>query len=145
MHCSRPATSTEQHQRRRGFPWRWTAQQVDLGPPVLSLSGRSRQRRRRYDSCGVAAPWTSVSSLFFSFSPIADGQQQSNRSTPATSSVSGDLGSDVELGDLVYKPPRNGATLWEIGVADRMAAEFYVPTPSPMFRVLDFEDEGPNK
>nr|GMC55547.1 probable disease resistance protein At1g12290 isoform X2 [Ipomoea batatas] len=83
---------TEQHQRRRGFPWRWTAQQVDFGPPVLSLSRRSRQRRRRYDSCGVAAPWTSVSSLFFSFSPIADGQQQSNRSTPAASSVSGDLG-----------------------------------------------------
>ncbi|XP_019177548.1 PREDICTED: probable rhamnogalacturonate lyase B isoform X3 [Ipomoea nil] len=54
-------------------------------------------------------------------------------------------GSDVELGDLVYKPPRNGATLWEIGVADRTAAEFYVPTPSPMFRVHDFEDEGPNK
>lgn len=54
-------------------------------------------------------------------------------------------GSDVDLGDLVYKPPRNGATLWEIGVADRTAAEFYVPTPSSMFRIHDFEDDGQNR
>ncbi|KAL2498175.1 Rhamnogalacturonate lyase family protein [Abeliophyllum distichum] len=40
-------------------------------------------------------------------------------------------GSQIQLGDLVYKPPRNGPTLWEIGVPDRTAAEFYVPDPAP--------------
>lgn len=35
------------------------------------------------------------------------------------------------MGDLVYDPPRNGPTLWEIGYPDRSAAEFYVPDPSP--------------
>ncbi|KAF4352153.1 hypothetical protein F8388_012277 [Cannabis sativa] len=36
-----------------------------------------------------------------------------------------------EMGELVYMPPRNGATLWEIGIPDRSAAEFYVPDPNP--------------
>ncbi|KAL9266594.1 Rhamnogalacturonate lyase-like protein [Drosera capensis] len=40
-------------------------------------------------------------------------------------------GSDIKLGDLVYAPPRNGPTLWEIGVPDRSAAEYFVPDPSP--------------
>lgn len=31
----------------------------------------------------------------------------------------------------MYDPPRNGPTLWEIGVPDRTAAEFYVPDPNP--------------
>ncbi|KAL8550183.1 hypothetical protein ACS0TY_008856 [Phlomoides rotata] len=35
------------------------------------------------------------------------------------------------IGDLVYDPPRNGPTLWEIGFPDRSAAEFYVPDPAP--------------
>ncbi|GAB2232019.1 hypothetical protein Drorol1_Dr00011039 [Drosera rotundifolia] len=39
-------------------------------------------------------------------------------------------GSDVKLGDVVYATPRNGPTLWEIGVPDRSAAEFFVPDPS---------------
>lgn len=43
------------------------------------------------------------------------------------------VGSKIELGDVVYEPPRNGPTLWEIGIADRTAAEFYVPDPSPDF------------
>ncbi|KXG27673.1 probable rhamnogalacturonate lyase C [Sorghum bicolor] len=33
----------------------------------------------------------------------------------------------VHLGDLVFVPPRSGPTLWEIGVPDRTAAEFFVP------------------
>lgn len=41
--------------------------------------------------------------------------------------------SDNDLSDLVYEPPRNGPTLWEIGVPDRSAAEFYVPDPNPMY------------
>lgn len=37
------------------------------------------------------------------------------------------------MGDLVYEPPRNGPTLWEIGIPDRSAAEFYVPDPNPKY------------
>ncbi|CAN4090013.1 unnamed protein product [Withania somnifera] len=40
-------------------------------------------------------------------------------------------GTEIYLGDLVYNPPRNGPTLWEIGIPDRTAAEFYVPDPLP--------------
>ncbi|KAM3280900.1 rhamnogalacturonate lyase-like [Capsicum chacoense] len=40
-------------------------------------------------------------------------------------------GSEFYLGDLVYNPPRNGPTLWEIGIPDRTAAEFFVPDPLP--------------
>lgn len=36
------------------------------------------------------------------------------------------------LGSLVYEPPRSGPTIWEIGIPDRTAAEFYVPAASPM-------------
>ncbi|GMN40187.1 hypothetical protein TIFTF001_009412 [Ficus carica] len=42
-------------------------------------------------------------------------------------------GSEVDVGDLVYEPPRNGPTLWEIGIPDRSAAEFYVPDPNPNY------------
>ncbi|KAK2996013.1 hypothetical protein RJ640_013903, partial [Escallonia rubra] len=38
-------------------------------------------------------------------------------------------GDDIQLGDIVYDPPRNGFTLWEIGIPDRSAAEFFVPDP----------------
>uniref|UniRef100_A0A2C9U1L7 Rhamnogalacturonan lyase domain-containing protein n=1 Tax=Manihot esculenta TaxID=3983 RepID=A0A2C9U1L7_MANES len=40
---------------------------------------------------------------------------------------------DIDLGDIVYEPPRDGPTLWEIGMPDRSAAEFYVPDPDPMY------------
>ncbi|GMN40188.1 hypothetical protein TIFTF001_009413 [Ficus carica] len=42
-------------------------------------------------------------------------------------------GCDIETGDLVYEPPRSGPTLWEIGIPDRSAAEFYVPDPNPNY------------
>ncbi|KAK4428607.1 putative rhamnogalacturonate lyase A [Sesamum alatum] len=42
-------------------------------------------------------------------------------------------GSKIDVGDLVYVPPRNGPTLWEIGIPDRSAAEFFVPDPDPMY------------
>ncbi|XP_075641849.1 uncharacterized protein LOC142613392 [Castanea sativa] len=41
--------------------------------------------------------------------------------------------SDIDMGDLVYEPPRDGPTLWEIGIPDRSAAEFYVPDPNPKY------------
>ncbi|XP_055959712.1 uncharacterized protein LOC126654761 [Mercurialis annua] len=40
-------------------------------------------------------------------------------------------GSKIKLGVLRYDPPRNGPTLWEIGVPDRSASEFYVPDAYP--------------
>ncbi|GLT60573.1 hypothetical protein SLA2020_333340 [Shorea laevis] len=42
-------------------------------------------------------------------------------------------GSDIDVGGLVYEPPRNGPTLWEIGIPDRSAAESYVPDPNPKY------------
>ncbi|KAF7817056.1 putative rhamnogalacturonate lyase B [Senna tora] len=42
-------------------------------------------------------------------------------------------GSNIDAGDLVYEPPRGGPTLWEIGIPDRSAAEFYVPDPNPKY------------
>lgn len=34
---------------------------------------------------------------------------------------------------MIYEPPRDGATLWEIGIPDRSAAEFYIPDPNPNY------------
>ncbi|KAE8057102.1 hypothetical protein FH972_013819 [Carpinus fangiana] len=42
-------------------------------------------------------------------------------------------GYDIDVGDLVYEPPRDGPTLWEIGIPDRSAAEFYAPDPNPKY------------
>ncbi|RVW65685.1 Rhamnogalacturonate lyase [Vitis vinifera] len=42
-------------------------------------------------------------------------------------------GCDVFVGDLLYEPPRDGPTLWEIGIPDRSAAEFYTPDPNPTY------------
>lgn len=35
------------------------------------------------------------------------------------------------MGNLIYSPPRIGPTIWEIGIPDRTASEFFVPDPSP--------------
>ncbi|RYQ81589.1 hypothetical protein Ahy_Scaffold1g107477 [Arachis hypogaea] len=40
-------------------------------------------------------------------------------------------GCSTNLNTLVYNPPRNGPTLWEIGIPDRLAAEFFVPDANP--------------
>ncbi|XP_047320375.1 rhamnogalacturonate lyase-like [Impatiens glandulifera] len=42
-------------------------------------------------------------------------------------------GSVIEVDELIYQPPRNGLTLWEIGIPDRSAAEFYIPDPNPLY------------
>lgn len=41
--------------------------------------------------------------------------------------------SDVDIGELMYEPLRSGPTLWEIGIPDRSAAEFYIPDPDPQY------------
>lgn len=42
-------------------------------------------------------------------------------------------GCDIDVGELIFEPPRDGPTLWEIGIPDRTAEEFYVPDPNPMY------------
>ncbi|PIA51939.1 hypothetical protein AQUCO_01000070v1 [Aquilegia coerulea] len=42
-------------------------------------------------------------------------------------------GCDTDLGGILYEPPRDGPTLWEIGIPDRSAAEFFVPDPDPKY------------
>jgi rhamnogalacturonan endolyase len=41
------------------------------------------------------------------------------------------VGGIINLNSLVYNPPRNGPTIWEIGIPDRSASEFHVPDPYP--------------
>ncbi|KAL3504971.1 hypothetical protein ACH5RR_034812 [Cinchona calisaya] len=49
------------------------------------------------------------------------------------STISITAGCKTDLGDLVFEPPRDGPTLWEIGIPDRSAAEFYIPDPNPLY------------
>lgn len=41
------------------------------------------------------------------------------------------VGSEIRLDVMVFDLPRQGPTIWEIGIPDRTAAEFYVPDPYP--------------
>ncbi|KAL6641954.1 hypothetical protein ACP70R_020135 [Stipagrostis hirtigluma subsp. patula] len=50
-----------------------------------------------------------------------------------TSPVTVTPGRANNLGDLVFEPPRSGPTLWEIGVPDRTAAEFFIPDVDPKY------------
>ena len=47
--------------------------------------------------------------------------------------ISCEAGRSTDVGNLVYEPPRDGPTLWEIGIPDRTAAEFYVPDPNLLY------------
>ncbi|KAK7307279.1 hypothetical protein VNO77_40196 [Canavalia gladiata] len=52
-------------------------------------------------------------------------------------------GSLIDLGSIVYNPPRNGPTLWQIGIPDRSAAEFFIPNAvPPHLNNLDSTDGG---
>ncbi|GKB78623.1 probable rhamnogalacturonate lyase B, partial [Tanacetum coccineum] len=42
-------------------------------------------------------------------------------------------GCNIKVRDLLFEPPREGPTLWEIGIPDRSAAEFYIPDSDPMY------------
>lgn len=48
-------------------------------------------------------------------------------------------GYKVTLRNLVFEAPRNGPTLWEIGIADRSAAEFFIPDPDPKFKIHPYK------
>ncbi|KAL7617893.1 hypothetical protein Lser_V15G00032 [Lactuca serriola] len=53
-------------------------------------------------------------------------------------------GCDINVGTLVYEPLRSGPTLWEIGIPDRSAAEFFVPDPNPQYVNKLFLDQPQN-
>lgn len=42
-------------------------------------------------------------------------------------------GTQLNLGELMFEPPRHGPTMWEIGIPDRSAAEFFIPEPNPNY------------
>ncbi|CAN1166788.1 Rhamnogalacturonate lyase, partial [Linum perenne] len=42
-------------------------------------------------------------------------------------------GDELKLGQVAFKPPRTGPTIWEIGIPDRSANEFFVPDADPGF------------
>ncbi|KAL8172018.1 hypothetical protein V2J09_023822 [Rumex salicifolius] len=43
------------------------------------------------------------------------------------------IGHNIDLGEIVYEPPRDGPTVWEIGEPERTAKEFFVPDPDPKY------------
>ncbi|GAV73071.1 Rhamnogal_lyase domain-containing protein [Cephalotus follicularis] len=51
-------------------------------------------------------------------------------------------GCEIVLDILVYEPPRNGPTLWEIGYPDRTAAEYFVPDPYPTLMNQLYNDQA---
>ncbi|KAK4707682.1 hypothetical protein R3W88_028607 [Solanum pinnatisectum] len=62
-----------------------------------------------------------------------------------TSNIKVTPGSNIKLGVLLYNPPRNGATIWEIGVPDRTAAEFFMPNPPPQFKVHKYKNNSESR
>lgn len=54
-------------------------------------------------------------------------------------------GAEIKLGSVIYDPLRSGPTIWEIGIPDRTAAEFYVPDPNPRFLNHLFVNNPENK
>ncbi|XP_012841986.1 PREDICTED: probable rhamnogalacturonate lyase B [Erythranthe guttata] len=42
-------------------------------------------------------------------------------------------GSEIQMENITYAPPRDGPTIWEIGFADRTAQDYYVPDVNPMY------------
>ncbi|KAL6565376.1 hypothetical protein OROGR_002327 [Orobanche gracilis] len=46
--------------------------------------------------------------------------------------------SNVTATNVIFKAPREGPTLWEIGIPDRSAAEFFIPDPDPEFKIHNY-------
>ncbi|XP_059279580.1 probable rhamnogalacturonate lyase B isoform X2 [Lycium ferocissimum] len=63
----------------------------------------------------------------YAFVPGFIGDYKSDTKVTITS------GCSIEMDNLVFEPPRNGPTLWEIGIPDRSAREFYIPDPDPKY------------
>ncbi|XP_031095639.1 uncharacterized protein LOC115999846 [Ipomoea triloba] len=54
-------------------------------------------------------------------------------------------GSKTRLENLVFDPPRIGPTLWEIGIPDRTAAEFFIPDPYPTLKNQLYSEDTSEK
>ncbi|CAI0398837.1 unnamed protein product [Linum tenue] len=52
-------------------------------------------------------------------------------------------GNEINLGQVMFKPPRNGPTVWELGIPNRSAKEFFIPDPDPKFRQWGLWDRYP--
>ncbi|KAK6150315.1 hypothetical protein DH2020_015247 [Rehmannia glutinosa] len=48
-------------------------------------------------------------------------------------------GCNLTLTNVVFEAPRNGPTLWEIGIPDRSAAEFFIPDPDPKYKIHQYK------
>ncbi|CAA2994721.1 probable rhamnogalacturonate lyase B [Olea europaea subsp. europaea] len=59
-----------------------------------------------------------------------------------TSDITIKPGSNIKLRNVVFEPPRAGPTLWEIGIADRTAAEFFIPDTSPSIKIHSYAISG---
>ncbi|XP_010530574.2 PREDICTED: uncharacterized protein LOC104807150 isoform X3 [Tarenaya hassleriana] len=88
---------------------------------------------------------------YFMINNIREGEYNLNAYVPGfigdfqyEQEISITAGCDIDVGNIVHRPPRDGPTLWEIGVPDRSAAEFYVPDPNPNYinkLYIDHPDE----
>lgn len=110
-----------------------------LGPTATATS-TSRMSGPVFTTCAPGCPDLSVTTstkttllclevrdIFFNRILFPDGV-----TTGSILTVRGALvGSKIRLNRTVFEPPRSGPTIWEIGVPDREAGEFYVPDPSP--------------
>ncbi|KAK4428605.1 hypothetical protein Salat_1160300 [Sesamum alatum] len=85
--------------------------------------------------------WTQADEMgFFSINNIRPGSYNLYAWVPGfigdyrnDSAITITPGCEIDMGDIVYEPPRDGPTLWEIGIPDRSAAEYYVPDPNPKY------------
>ncbi|KAH0989074.1 hypothetical protein GBA52_000557 [Prunus armeniaca] len=106
---------------------------VGLAPPV---DAGSFQR-----DCKGYQFWTRADEQgYYSIKNIREGQYNLYAWVPGfigdyryDAAINITAGYDIDMGELVYEPPRDGPTLWEIGIPDRSAAEFYVPDPNPNY------------
>ncbi|EYU30913.1 hypothetical protein MIMGU_mgv1a018512mg [Erythranthe guttata] len=48
-------------------------------------------------------------------------------------------GSNIQATNVVFDAPRNGPTLWEIGIPDRSAAEFFIPNTDSRFKIHQYK------
>lgn len=74
----------------------------------------------------LQSPSLQVNFLFYSFV-----DKLSTKFRRLNSDLFEFVGGVIKLDSLVYNPPRNGPTIWEIGIPDRLASEFHVPDPYP--------------
>ncbi|CAA0812539.1 Rhamnogalacturonate lyase family protein [Striga hermonthica] len=102
----------------------------------LALPGKPGSWQRENKGCQF---WTETDDLgYFVITGILPGKYSLNAWVPGFIGdymleyvINVQSGGEIKLGHITFEPPRNGHTLWEIGIPDRTAAEFFVPDPIP--------------